>query len=432
MTPAARIQAVIELLGEVIETPRPADSLASLYFRARRYIGSKDRAAINLRFYRAMREYIRLCWWVEKSGRDVTARNLIIAELIFDREHTAESLPMMFSGERFAPDELTEDEYNFAQSLEGKNLDDASMPLRERCECPEWAYDPLRSALGDRFEPELKAMIGAAPLDLRVNTIKANRADVLKRLQDEGYDAHEGKISPLSIRVFGRPSLSQHDLYKNGFFEIQDEGSQMVALVAAAQPGEQVADFCAGAGGKTLALGACMDNKGRIVAMDVLGGRLERAKERFRRAGLHNIETRSLTSERDKYVKRAAGKFDLVLVDAPCSGVGTWRRDPDKRWRQLGPGLSALVPLQKSILDSAYRLVRPGGRLVYATCSLLPEENELQVAEFLAAHTDFEVLPVSSFLKIDGVGDYLQMTPGKHDTDGFFAAVLRRKEQTAA
>lgn len=432
MTPAARIQAVIELLGEVIETPRPADSLASLYFRARRFIGSKDRAAINLRFFRSMREYIRLSWWVEKSGMPLTARNLIIAELIFDREHTAESLPMMFSGERFAPDELTEEEYDFAQSLEGKSLDDAEMPLRERCECPEWAYEPLQRALGDRFESELKAMLTAAPLDLRVNTIKANRDDILKRLKDEGYDAHAGKISPLSIRVFGRPQLSQHDLYKNGFFEIQDEGSQMVALVAAAQPGEQVADFCAGAGGKTLALGACMDNKGRIVAMDVLGGRLERAKERFRRAGLHNIETRSLTSERDKYVKRAAGKFDLVLVDAPCSGVGTWRRDPDKRWRQLGPGLPALVPLQKSILDSAHRLVRPGGRLVYATCSLLPEENELQVAEFLAEHPDFTVVPVSSFLDIDGVGDYLQMTPERHDTDGFFAAVLRRKEQAAA
>ena len=254
MTPAARIQAVIELLGEVIETPRPADTLASLYFRARRYIGSKDRGAINLRFYRAMREYIRLCWWVEKAGMPLTARNLIIAELIFDREHTAESLPMMFSGERFAPDELTEEEYEFARSLEGKNLDDAEMPLRERCECPDWAYDALQRALGDRFEPELKAMLTAAPLDLRVNTIKANRADVLKRLQAEGYDAHEGKISPLSIRVFGRPSLSQHELYQNGYFEIQDEGSQMVALVAAAQPGEQVADFCAGAGGKTLAV----------------------------------------------------------------------------------------------------------------------------------------------------------------------------------
>lgn len=432
MTPAARIQAVIELLAEVIETPRPADTLASLYFRARRFIGSKDRAAINTRFYRVMREYIRLGWWVGKAGMEPTARNIVIAALLLDGEHTAESLPMMFSGERFAPEELTDAEYKMAQALEGKKLDDASMPLRERNECPEWAFDALQRALGARFEDEMKAMMSAAPLDLRVNTIKATREEILKQLQKEGFDAHAGKISPLSIRVFGRPQLSQHELYQNGFFEIQDEGSQMVALVADAQPGEQVADFCAGAGGKTLALGASMLNKGRIVAMDVLGGRLERAKERFRRAGLHNIETRSLSSERDKYVKRAAGKFDLVLVDAPCSGVGTWRRDPDKRWRQLGPGLSALVPLQKSILDSAHRLVRPGGRLVYATCSLLPEENELQVADFIAAHPDFSVEPVSNKLKVDGVGDFLAMTPGRHDTDGFFAAVLRRKEASIA
>src|SRR5690606_4976959 len=181
-------------------------------------------------------------------------------------------------------------------------------------------------------------------------------------LKDEGFDVALGKISPYSIRVFGRPSLSQHPLYKDGHVEIQDEGSQMVALVADARPGEQVVDFCAGAGGKTLALGAAMRNKGRIIAMDVLGGRLNRAKERFRRAGLHNIETRALTSARDKYVKRHPGKFDLVLVDAPCTGVGTWRRDPDKRWRQLGPGLPALVPLQKEILDSACRMVKPGGR----------------------------------------------------------------------
>jgi 16S rRNA (cytosine967-C5)-methyltransferase len=265
----------------------------------------------------------------------------------------------------------------------------------------------------------MAAMMSQAPLDLRVNTIKSTREDVLAELKDDGFDAHAGAISPLCIRVFGRPQIAQHRLFKEGCIEIQDQGSQMVAVVADAKPGEQVADFCAGAGGKTLALGASMKNKGRLVAMDVLGGRLMRAKERFRRAGLHNIETRELTSERDKFVKRHQEHFDLVLVDAPCTGTGTWRRDPDKRWRQLGPGISTLVPLQKNILESAERMVKPGGRLVYATCSLLPEENELQVDEFLKTHADFE-----------RSRDYLKLTPAEHDTDGFFAAVLTRKGKT--
>jgi 16S rRNA (cytosine967-C5)-methyltransferase len=262
----------------------------------------------------------------------------------------------------------------------------------------------------------MRAMLSQAPLDLRVNIIKARRDEVLGELKKDGFDAHAGKTAPYAIRVFGRPQIAQHPLFKEGYIEIQDEGSQMVAVVADAKPGEQVADFCAGAGGKTLALAANMDNKGRVVALDVLGGRLMRAKERFRRAGLHNIETRELTSERDKYVKRHQGHFDLVLVDAPCTGTGTWRRDPDKRWRQLGPGISALVPLQKSILDSASRMVKPGGRLVYATCSLLPEENERQVENFLREHHDYSLSR-----------DFLKLTPAQNDTDGFFAAVMVKK-----
>lgn len=428
MTPAARIQAVIELLAEVEATPRPADTLASLYFRARRFIGSKDRQAINTRFYRIMREYYRLSWWVKQSNLPPTSRYMVIAALILDKEHSAASLPKIFSGEKFAPDELKPPEKRLAAALEGKKLDDPAMPLQQRMECPDWAFAPLQAALGDRFEEEMKVMLGTAPMDLRVNPIKAKRDEVLKQLQEDGFSVEAGKISPYSIRVFDRPAITQHPLYQDGHIEIQDEGSQMVALVADAKPGEQVVDFCAGAGGKTLALGAAMQNKGRIIAMDVLGGRLNRAKERFRRAGLHNIETRALTSERDKYVKRHPGKFDLVLVDAPCTGVGTWRRDPDKRWRQLGPGLPALVPLQRSILESAYRMVKPGGRLVYATCSMLPDENENQVESFVRDYPEFSVRPVSEFMDVPGADTYLKMTPAQHDTDGFFAAVLIRSK----
>lgn len=415
MTPAARIQAVIELLAEVIDTPRPADALTSAYFRSRRFIGSKDRQSIITRLYRLMRAYYRLSWWVRKANVEVNARTLTIAGLILDREHTAKSIGMAFSGERYAPETLRRGEMMMAEMLEGKDLTPPDMPESVRCECPPWAEDSMRKALGARFEEELTAMLSAAPMDVRVNTVKGKRDDVLRQLLKEGFEAEAGKHAPNAIRLFGRPHIVQHELFREGVIEIQDEGSQMVAVVADAKPGEQVADFCAGAGGKTLALAANMANKGRVVAMDVLGGRLERAKERFRRAGLHNIETRALTSERDKYVKRHQDHFDLVLVDAPCSGTGTWRRDPDKRWRQLGPGLETLVPLQKSILESACRMVKPGGRLVYATCSLLPDENEDQITAFLTAHPQFK-----------RSGDDLKMTPAAHNTDGFYAAVLVR------
>lgn len=427
MTPAARIQAVIELLGDIMAAPKPADALTSAYFRQRRFIGGGDRKAVVTRLYRIMRGYHRLSWWLGEAGTGVSARALVIASLLFDKEQNAASLEKMFSGAQYAPSALTADERALAAALDGRAFMPAAMPLQARVECPAWAFAPLQAALGESFEAEMQKMMEQAPLDVRVNTLKGERAAVLAQLKEDGLDAHAGKISPLSIRLFGRPQITQHPLYQDGVIEIQDEGSQMVAVLAGARPGEQVADFCAGAGGKTLALGASMENKGRIVAMDVLGGRLTRAKERFRRAGLHNVETRPLSSERDKYVKRHAGHFDLVLVDAPCTGTGTWRRDPDKRWKELGPGLGALVPLQKEILDSACRMVKPGGRLVYATCSLLPQENENQIEAFLQAHGDFSLAPAQDGIALESGGNYLKLTPAQHDTDGFFAAALVRR-----
>ncbi len=427
MTPAARIQAVIDLLTEVLNTPRPADGVASSYFRSRRYIGSKDRTAINMLLFRIMREYYRLGWWLARAHMDLDARNMTIAALTLDESSGASDIGPLFNGEKFAPEPLSKEERKMIRMMEGQPLVHPDMPLQERTECPDWAFAALQKSLGKNFEKEMSAMLHAAPLDIRVNTIKSTRDEVLQKLRDDGFEAEAGKICPWSIRMFKRPQIGQYPLFQEGHFEIQDEGSQMVALIADAKPGEQVADFCAGAGGKTLALGASMQNKGRIVAMDVLEGRLTRAKERFRRAGLHNIETRVLTSETDRYVKRHPGSFDLVLVDAPCSGTGTWRRDPDKRWRQLGPGLSELVPLQRRILDSVQRMVKPGGRMVYATCSLLPEENENQVRGFLKDHPDFMLRPAREIIAAPGADDFLQLTPGSHDTDGFFAAVLVRK-----
>jgi len=416
MLPGARIQAVIELLANIIAEPRPADSTMSAYYRDRRFIGSKDRAAITTRTWRVIRTWHRLGWWIKRSGAEVNERTLVIADLMFEREHSLATIENSFSGERFMPEPLTEGELKLAKALEKQNLEHPHIPLREKTECPEWAFEKLQAGLGDGYEAEMRAMLTPAPMDLRVNLIKANRDEVFAKLKEEGLDVQLGTIAPNSIRVFGRPQIAQHPLYMNGAIEVQDEGSQMIAVVADAKPGEQVVDFCAGAGGKTLALAASMNNKGRIVATDVLEKRLEKAKLRFRRAGIHNIETRPLTSERDKWVKRQQGHFDLVLIDAPCTGTGTWRREPDKRWRTLGPQMEELVLLQRSILESAHRLVKGGGRLVYATCSLLAEENEKQVEIFLEHHKDFEP-----------AGEYLKLTPAKNDTDGFFAAVLKRK-----
>lgn len=439
MTPAARLQAVIDLLTEIDATPRPADAVMSAYFRARRYIGSKDRTAVAETAYAILRRHARLNWWLAKEGHANTPRARVIANAVLGDQRPAGAIAKMFTGDRFAPDLLTREESVLLGALENHTLEHPGMPDAVRVECPEWAEAPMRAALGNRFAVEMAALLDAAPLDLRVNAVKANRDKARAALAKAGITATPTQWSPLGLRVQGRPPLGQVDAFKNGLVEIQDEGSQLVAFAVAPKPGDQVVDFCAGAGGKTLALAALMNNKGRVVACDVLAGRLKRAAERFRRAGLHNIEAKPLSSARDPWVKRHKRKFDRVLVDAPCSGTGTWRRNPDSRWRVLGPGLEQLVPLQAEILDSAARLVKPGGRLVYATCSLLPEENEGQIAAFLATHPDFTVKPVAEVWAEESVGTtppadgpYLRLSPGRHDTDGFFAAVLVRADDESA
>src|SRR6185369_3433163 len=321
--------------------------------------------------------------------------------------------------------------------------------------------------------------ITAASTDLRVNTIKATREEAIAALKAEGIVAAPTTLSPVGLRVHGRPPLATLQCFKDGLIEVQDEGSQLVALLADARPGMRVADFCAGAGGKTLAIAAQMKNKGKIVACDVLEGRIERAAVRFNRAGVHNVERKALSSERDQWVKRHAGTFDRVLVDAPCTGTGTWRRNPDAKWKLSPEDLTELAEIQRNILDSAWRLVKPGGRLIYATCSLLAEENEAQVEAFLSEHADFRLVPAGEVWRevigtdfpnpsahprnhstvipacepgsIDGAefatavdpgseagvtsGDgagsgalsaTLSLTPAQHGTDGFFAAVLER------
>jgi 16S rRNA (cytosine967-C5)-methyltransferase len=429
VTPAACLQATIDLLEEVESVPRPADAVVSGWFRARRYIRDADRGQISDLLYSLLRHHARLTWLLERHGRQATPRNRALAWLALDGGRTRAQIHDLFSGGRFAPAPLSDHERMLLARLHGRSLDHPAMPEEVRRECPSWAVEPLRRRFGDAFPDEMAALLTAPPLDLRVNPLKTTREAVLRDLQGLGLEAEACRMAPYGVRVNARPSLAGLPMLKTGEAEIQDEGSQLVAMLVGARPGERVVDFCAGAGGKTLAIAAQMENRGHVVACDISENRLKRGAERFRQAGLHNIETRLLASETDRWVKRHKGGFDRVLVDAPCSGTGTWRRNPDARWRTQDAGFDRLLPLQAAILASAARLVKPGGRLVYATCSMLPEENEAQVSAFLAAHPGFHVVPLREAapqLTESAHPDYLSLTPARHDTDGFFAAVLQR------
>jgi 16S rRNA (cytosine967-C5)-methyltransferase len=431
MTPAARIAAAIELLDGIFAEPRPADGVVSAFFRKRRYIGAKDRSDIAERVYAALRQHARLGWWLDRAGHPADdARPRIIAQLMLADGLAPAALEALFGIARYGPPPLDEAEARLANALAGHTLEHPHMPPPVLLECPDWAFGPLEAACGARTAAELQALLGPAALDLRVNELRGRREQVLAAFRREGIEAAPTPLSPIGIRIQGRPALAAHSLFRSGVVEIQDEGSQIAALLVDARPGHQVADVCAGAGGKSLALAARMQGKGRIVACDVAEGRLIRTRERLRRAGVDNIEPRLLTSERDPWIKRQRRKFDRVLVDAPCSGTGAWRRNPDARWRPVD--LTALTALQTAILDSACRLVKPGGRLVYVTCSLLADENERQVAAFLEAHQDFAPVPVPALWPAAVGGtcpeptDALRLTPARHGTDGFFIAVMER------
>jgi 16S rRNA (cytosine967-C5)-methyltransferase len=362
----------------------------------------------------------------------------MIAALTLMDGWTADRIAGSFDGGKYRPVPLKEPEHRLARELEGQGIGHPDQPDWVRLEFPAWLQSDLRGLFGGRFEREMGVLAAEAPLDLRANTLKATREQARAALADDGITAQPTTLSPIGLRVDGRPPLATLKCFRDGLIEVQDEGSQLVALLCDARPGMRVVDFCAGAGGKTLALAAAMNNKGHIVACDTLQGRIERAAVRLRRAGVHNVERRGLSSERDQWVKGHIGGFDRVLIDAPCSGVGTWRRNPDAKWRLTPADLSELVQLQRRIMASAARLVKPGGRLIYATCSLLPAENARQIEWFAAEQPEFAVLPIPEvWAKTVGArpeagtcpaGDpLLQLTPAANGTDGFFVAVLERR-----
>jgi 16S rRNA (cytosine967-C5)-methyltransferase len=311
----------------------------------------------------------------------------------------------------------------------------ASLPLPVQLSLPDWVWERLTGRLSpDQVAALARELLAPAPLDLRVNTLKATRAQVAERLAADRILARPTAYSPVGLRVEGKPALQRHPLLLDGAIEVQDEGSQLLAFLVAPRRREMVADFCAGAGGKTLALGAMMRSEGRLYAFDVSAARLAHMKPRLKRSGLSNVHPQLIDGERDARVRRLAGKIDRVLVDAPCTGFGTLRRNPDLKWRQSAEGMRALQEKQARILRAAAHLVKPGGRLVYATCSLLPEENQDIVAAFLGEQSVFRSVPCRDILAAQGIaldtGVFFEVFPHVHGTDGFFGAVLERSAES--
>ena len=439
MTPAGRIAAAIELLDSINKAPRkPADAVANDYFRNRRFIGSGDRRAVSDRVWRVLRAQRRLTWWLARGRMAPTARMLVAGSLMTEG-WTLDGVGQSFSGGQFGPDTLDQVEKIALRGIEGHTEDHPEMPEAVRLEIPDWILPRLVARFAGALASEMEAMNAPATLDLRVNLLKGTREQAQAALAMEGLECQPTTLSPWGLRIGERRSVTTGPAFQTGLVEIQDEGSQLVAALVDARPEMRVVDWCAGAGGKTLAMAMAMGNRGHIVACDVSAPRLDGAVRRLRRAGVHNDE-RHLIVHGDKWAKRRAGSFDRVLVDAPCTGTGTWRRNPDARQRLVERDLLELVAKQAMILDAAAGLVRIGGRLVYATCSLLPEENEAQVSAFLARHPDFVVRPLRHAWRQDAAlpppqnfppenfpsGDFLSLTPLRHGTDGFFAAVLER------
>ena len=423
MHPKVLLDACAELVRLTLTFEHPADAVVSRFFRDNRGLGPRERATLAETVYTVLRKKL-LFDHLAPSGSGPKERRLAI---------------LGFHGPRdFLKSALTEQEKNWLDQCDAINP--ADLMERHRHNLPEWLVQPLKDQLGDEFWPLADSMAQNAPLDLRVNVLKEKRADVQKELARAAIKSVATPYSPWGLRIEGKPALTKLDAFTRGAIEVQDEGSQLLALLLDAKRGEMVVDFCAGAGGKTLAIGATMRSTGRLYAVDVSAHRLDALKPRMARSGLSNIHPAAIAHERDERIKRLAGKIDRVLVDAPCSGLGTLRRNPDLKWRQSAKAVQELVVKQAAILDSAARLLKPGGRLVYATCSILPQENEAIAEAFTAAHPDFVPLDAGEVLgqlKVEQAASlcsggetgtaYLRMWPHRHQTDGFFAAVWTRK-----
>jgi len=400
----------------VLPARAPADQQLKQFFRDNRSLGPRDRALVADTVYAALRRRRML----EHVTPRATPREIALATLVKVQGIGLSQIESALRG----------DEKSWLATLKAQDLD--ALPLELRADLPDWVIERLRRTMDDAALLVLaRGLQQPAPLDLRVNALKAPRQAVLERFEFDEIAATATPFSPLGVRLREKPALNRHPMFLDGAIEVQDEGSQVLGFLVEPRRGEMVVDFCAGAGGKTLQLGAAMSSTGRLYAFDVSDKRLANFVPRLKRSGLSNVFPQRISGENDAKVKRLRGKIDRVLVDAPCTGLGTLRRNPDLKARQSVAGLAELNAKQRSILAAAASLVKPGGRLVYGTCSLLTEENEGIVEEFLAANPEFAVVPAADVLKrqgisIPGQGRYLRLLPHLHDTDGFFAAVMER------
>jgi 16S rRNA (cytosine967-C5)-methyltransferase len=423
MHPGALLDLATELLKAVLRFDQPADAVVSEFFRRHRTLGPRERHTLAETTYTVLRQRLllqHLAASCKPSAGSAVERRLAMLAW--------QGTDVYLRGALGPHERLWLDEVS--------RIDRAALPDKLRHNLPDWLAAPLRQTLGDEFWPLVEALSQPAPLDLRVNALKGKREAAQAALAQAGIAAEATPFSPWGLRVQGKPALNKSAPFIEGLVEVQDEGSQLLALLTDAKRGEMVVDFCAGAGGKTLALGAMMRNTGRLYAFDVSGHRLDALGPRLARSGLSNVHPVQIAHERDDRIKRLAGKIQRVLVDAPCSGLGTLRRNPDLKWRQSPQSVAELQVKQRAILAGAARLLKPGGRLVYATCSLLTAENEEVVAAFDAASGgEFEPLQAQQLLEAAQVpraaelvsGPWLRLWPHRHQTDGFFAAVWQRR-----
>jgi 16S rRNA (cytosine967-C5)-methyltransferase len=428
MHPNALLEACTELVRLTLKFEHPADAVVSKFFRDYRKtyaFGPRERAALAETTYNVLRNKLRYDH-LAPSGSGPKERRLAILGF---SDH------LQSKDKKFLLSALNKQETGWLEACAKVHI--TELLARHQHNLPEWLVEPLKAQVGDGFWPLVAQLNASAPLDLRVNTFTDKREDVQKELKVAGIQATPTPFSPWGLRIQGKPALSQLDLFSRGAVEVQDEGSQLLALLLDAKRGEMVCDFCAGAGGKTLAIGASMRSTGRLYAFDTSGHRLEALKPRLARSKLSNVHPAAIAHERDDRIKRLSGKMDRVLIDAPCSGLGTLRRNPDLKWRQSPQSVAELTVKQTAILASAARLLKSGGRLVYATCSLLLEENEAIAQAFSAAHPEFLPLSVSETLQALKVHDaatlcsadglYLRLWPHLHASDGFFAAAWTAK-----